>query len=50
MRLFWKAFYDRREARRQRRRARGAFRDYARNGWQSPWMRKNSFWSALRQR
>ncbi len=30
-----------RERLRQRRSARLAFREYARNGWQSPWIRRN---------
>lgn len=29
------------EALSRRRAARAAFRDYARNGWQSPWIRRN---------
>ena len=49
MHLFWND-YDRREARRQRRRAHRAFQDYARNGWQSPLFRKNSFLGSLWQR
>jgi len=31
----------------QRRKARAAFRDYARNGWQCPWIRKNGFWYSV---
>lgn len=26
---------------------RAAFREYARNGWESPWFRKNRFWDAV---
>ena len=41
-------WYDFREKRRQKRAARWAFRDYAGNGWQSPWIRKNSIWDLIR--
>jgi len=34
---------------RQKRKARRAFRSYARNGWESPWIRKNSWWQAIRK-
>ena len=39
--------YDRREKRAQRRRARAAFRQYAMNGWESPWIRKNSLFRSI---
>lgn len=41
--------YDWRETRRDKRRARRAFRDYARNGWESPWLRLNSPWRAMKR-
>lgn len=38
------------ESLRQRRKARTAFREYARNGWQCRWMKKNSLRDALFRR
>ena len=38
------------ESLRQRRKARAAFREYARNGWQCRWMKKNSLRDALFRR
>lgn len=26
---------------------RAAFREYARNGWQSPWVKRNRLWDAI---
>lgn len=40
-------WYEKREERRQKRAARRAFSEYARNGWESPWIRKNGFWKAI---
>ena len=43
------SLYDWREEWHDRRRARKAFRDYARNGWESPWLRLNSIWNAIKK-
>ncbi len=40
-------FLDFSESCRQRRKARRAFRAYARNGWQCPWIRKNRLWYSV---
>lgn len=34
----------------QKRKARLAFRAYARNGWQCPWVKKNKFWESVLKR
>lgn len=43
-------FYEYREALAQRRRARQAWRSYARNGWQSPWIRHNKWLNSVLHR
>ena len=43
-------FYEYREALAQRRRARQAWRSYARNGWQSPWVRHNKWLNSVLHR
>lgn len=37
------------EGRRRRKKARQAFSAYAKNGWESPWIRKNSLWTVLKK-
>lgn len=46
MRLFGQ---EAREYRKQKRKARRAFYSYAKNGWECPWIRKNSLWQAIRK-
>lgn len=41
--------YDLKERFGARRSAGKAFREYARNGWESPWVRRNSVWHALKK-
>lgn len=43
-------FSDYWEKRKQRRKARAAFYAYARNGWQSPWIRKNRWLDSILHR
>jgi len=40
-------FREMREKRRQKMRIKRALSAYAKNGWECPWIRKNSLWQAL---